>query len=142
FLYMFISFDLTLVFPWLQLNFWQATADTVVRSPTEVDSRWLKKTVYVLATRANISVPRVELLDDEVLPRARAYAFWPQAGVIQISVAALNQWNHKTLHGVLAHEIAHLAHKDSWRSLWRVSTMIFFLSFTVLLAPQLVYFVL
>lgn len=64
-----------------------------------------------LAARAGIAKPRLYLLPDG-FPRALSAGRGPHSAAIAVSTGALAALHREELDGVLAHEIAHLRHRD------------------------------
>lgn len=68
-----------------------------------------------LAQRANIPMPRLYLVPDPS-PNAFATGRNPQNGVVAVNQGLLNILNEPEVEGVIAHEIAHIKHRDTLTS--------------------------
>ena len=75
------------------------------------DLPWLHDMVKTLAARAHVPVPRIYVVDDPA-PNAFATGKSPASGVVAVSTGLLECCNHREIEGVLAHEIAHILHRD------------------------------
>ncbi len=73
---------------------------------------WLHDLVAQLAYRAGIPKPRVWLVD---APQPNAFATGrdPNHGVVAVTTGLLHLLNRDELAGVLAHELAHIKHRDT-----------------------------
>jgi heat shock protein HtpX len=71
----------------------------------------LHSTVERLAAVAGIAKPRVYLMDDG-LPRALAAGRGPRGSVLAVSAGLLGAASPAELEAVLAHEVAHVRHRD------------------------------
>lgn len=71
--------------------------------------------VRSLATKANTPMPKVYLVDTEA-PNAFATGRNPQNAVIAVTSGLLNRMNEEELTGVLAHELCHVLHRDTFIS--------------------------
>ena len=71
----------------------------------------LHSTVERLAAMARVSKPRLYLMDDG-LPRAMAAGRGPRGSAIAVSTGLLSAASPAELEAVLAHELAHVRHRD------------------------------
>jgi heat shock protein HtpX len=71
----------------------------------------LHSTVETLAALARVTKPRLYLMDDG-LPRALAAGRGPRGSVIAVSTGLLSAASPAELQAVLAHELAHVRHRD------------------------------
>lgn len=71
--------------------------------------------VRVLASKANTPMPRVYLIETET-PNAFATGRNPQNAVIAVTSGLLARMNEHELTGVLAHELCHVIHRDTFIS--------------------------
>ncbi len=80
-------------------------------NPQNDNERWLVKTVTTLAHDANIPMPELGVYDS---PEVNAFATGPSRGnsIVAVSSALLSQLNRRETHGVLAHEVSHIANGD------------------------------
>lgn len=68
--------------------------------------------VRELATRANLPMPRVYIIPEEA-PNAFATGRSPQHAVVAVTAGLLHLLDREELAGVLAHELAHIRHRDT-----------------------------
>lgn len=71
--------------------------------------------VRSLAAKANTPMPKVYLVETEV-PNAFATGRNPQNAVIAVTSGILSRMNEEELTGVLAHELCHVLHRDTFIS--------------------------
>ena len=71
----------------------------------------LHSTIERLAARAGVAKPRLYLMDDG-LPRALAAGRGPRGSVLAVSSGLLTAASPAELEAVLAHELAHVRHRD------------------------------
>lgn len=72
----------------------------------------LHRLVATLAARAELPMPRVYIVEDPS-PNAFATGRNPEHGVVAVTTGILQALNHEELGGVLAHELAHIKHRDT-----------------------------
>jgi len=68
--------------------------------------------VEQLAARAQIPMPRVYIIDEEQ-PNAFATGRNPEHAAVAVTSGILRSLSHEELAGVLAHELAHVKHRDT-----------------------------
>jgi heat shock protein HtpX len=71
----------------------------------------LHSTIERLAARAGVAKPRLYLMDDG-LPRALAAGRGPRGSLLGVSAGLLSAASPAELEAVLAHELAHVRHRD------------------------------
>ncbi|WP_026253895.1 zinc metalloprotease HtpX [Legionella shakespearei] len=71
--------------------------------------------VRSLASKANTPMPKVYLVETEV-PNAFATGRNPQNAVVAVTSGLLTRMNEEELTGVLAHELCHVLHRDTFIS--------------------------
>jgi heat shock protein HtpX len=81
------------------------------RELTVGEAAGFHSTVETLAARARVTKPRLYLMDDG-LPRALAAGRGPRGSVIAVSTGLLSAASPAELQAVLAHELAHVRHRD------------------------------
>ncbi len=79
---------------------------------TPVEAPWLYRMTERLAQRAGIPTPRLYLVPDRQ-PNAFATGRSPAHGVVAIHEGLLDMLSKKEIEGVIAHEIAHIKHRDT-----------------------------
>lgn len=79
-------------------------------SPDEAP--WLYATVERLAERAKLPVPRVYMIDSDT-PNAFATGRDPKHGVVAVTTGITRILSRDELAGVIAHELAHIKHRDT-----------------------------
>jgi heat shock protein HtpX len=72
----------------------------------------LWRIVHNLARRADIPMPRLYVIPAEA-PNAFATGRSPQHAVVAVTAGLLRLLDHEELEGVLAHELAHVRHRDT-----------------------------
>src|SRR5213082_2257135 len=75
------------------------------------ESPLLHSTVERLAARAGVAKPRLYLIPDG-LPRALAAGRGPRGSSLAVSTGLVSACSPAELEGVLAHELAHVRHRD------------------------------
>jgi heat shock protein HtpX len=81
----------------------------------EVDERTAPDLVHLvreLATRAELPMPRVYLMDNPQ-PNAFATGRNPENGAVAVTTGLLNMLNRDEVAGVIAHELAHIKNRDT-----------------------------
>jgi heat shock protein HtpX len=68
--------------------------------------------VQNLATRANLAMPRVYVIPAEA-PNAFATGRSPQHAAVAVTAGLIHLLDREELEGVLAHELAHIRHRDT-----------------------------
>jgi heat shock protein HtpX len=79
---------------------------------TASDAPELWSMVRNLATRANLPMPRVYLIPEET-PNAFATGRSPQNAAVAVTAGLMRMLARDELEGVLAHELAHVRHRDT-----------------------------
>lgn len=79
---------------------------------TASDAPELWSMVRNLATRANLPMPRVYLIPEET-PNAFATGRNPQHAAVAVTAGLMRMLARDELEGVLAHELAHVRHRDT-----------------------------
>ncbi len=72
---------------------------------------WLHEIVERLARRAGIPKPSLYIVEDPA-PNAFATGRSPSSGVVAVTTGLLDLCDQREIEGVLAHEIAHIVHRD------------------------------
>lgn len=73
---------------------------------------WLHETVAHLAQRANLPQPALYMIDSDT-PNAFATGRSPQHGVVAVTTGITRLLTRDELAGVIAHELAHIKHRDT-----------------------------
>jgi heat shock protein HtpX len=73
---------------------------------------WLHETVAQLARRANLPLPKLYVIDSDT-PNAFATGRSPQHGVVAVTTGMTRLLTRDELAGVIAHELAHIKHRDT-----------------------------
>lgn len=81
------------------------------REVTEAEAPNLYGTVARLAQQAGLPMPRVYIIDQDQ-PNAFATGRNPQNGAVAVTTGILQILTSEELEGVLAHELAHIKHRD------------------------------
>ncbi|MFN8485734.1 MAG: zinc metalloprotease HtpX [Anaerolineae bacterium] len=79
---------------------------------TPEEAPWLHRTVAELAQRANLPMPKVYVMDSPV-PNAFATGRSPERGVVAVTTGIQQTLTPDELAGVIAHELAHIKHRDT-----------------------------
>ncbi len=82
------------------------------REVSPVEAPELHQMVEVLSVRAGIPKPRVYLIDSET-PNAFATGRSPAHGAVAVTTGIARLLNRDELAGVVAHELAHIKHRDT-----------------------------
>jgi heat shock protein HtpX len=82
------------------------------RPAAREDAPALHNIVEGLAHRAGIPAPRVFVIDSP-MPNAFATGRNPQNGAVAVTTGLMELLSHQELAGVLAHELAHIKHRDT-----------------------------
>lgn len=73
---------------------------------------WLEDMVADLAGKAQLPVPRLYVIN-QYAPNAFATGRDPQHGVVAVTTGLLNMLDRDEVAGVVAHELAHIRHRDT-----------------------------
>ena len=76
------------------------------------EAPWLHEMVAQLARRANLPMPKVYLIDGDT-PNAFATGRSPAKGVVAVTTGITRLLTRDELAGVIAHELAHIKHRDT-----------------------------
>lgn len=82
------------------------------RPLSEEEAPHIYRIVRRLAQNAEIPMPRLYVVPTET-PNAFATGRNPSKGVVAVTTGLLNLLNEKEIEGVIAHEIAHIKHRDT-----------------------------
>jgi heat shock protein HtpX len=74
---------------------------------------WLERDVEELARAAGIPKPRLFLVPHEASPNAFATGRDPAHGVVAVTAGLLHNLDRREVRGVLAHELGHIANRDT-----------------------------
>lgn len=85
---------------------------TRARPVSEGEAPGLHAMVERLAVRANIPKPALYVVDDPS-PNAFATGRNPEHGVVAVNTGLLNLLDQREIEGVVAHEMAHIRHRDT-----------------------------
>ena len=83
-----------------------------VKSIDKTDISGLYETVFTLAKRANIPMPKVYLIDAD-MPNAFATGRNPEHASVAATTGLVKLLNYQQLTGVMAHELSHVRHRDT-----------------------------
>ncbi len=75
--------------------------------------RWLVDDLEELSAKAGIPTPRLYLVPNEASPNAFATGRSPSKGVVAVTAGLLQALDRRQVKGVLAHELGHIAHRDT-----------------------------
>ena len=81
------------------------------RPVTEAEAPDLHGTVRRLAQHAQLPMPKVYMMDEDQ-PNAFATGRNPAHGVVAVTTGIMRMLSREELEGVLAHELAHIKHRD------------------------------
>lgn len=110
-----MTFALIIAFAMNFISYWYS--DKIVlkmyraREVTESQAPDLHATVRRLAQRAGLPMPKVYIID-QPQPNAFATGRNPKRGAVAVTTGIMNVLNQEELEGVLAHELAHIKHRD------------------------------
>ncbi len=82
------------------------------REVSPVEAPDLHQMVEVLSARAGLPKPRVYVIDSET-PNAFATGRSPSKGAVAVTTGIARMLNRDELAGVIAHELAHIKHRDT-----------------------------
>ena len=105
---------LALIFMLIQF----AISPSIVRWSTRLrylnggENPWLETTVSKLASQAGVNMPRLAIVPDRT-PNAFVFGNSSNNMTLAVHQGLLDQLNEDEIHGVLAHELGHIRHKDS-----------------------------
>lgn len=85
---------------------------TRARPVSRAEAPDLHRMVETLAERAGIPTPALYVVDDPS-PNAFATGRSPERGVVAVNTGLLNILSPREVEGVIAHEIAHIRHRDT-----------------------------
>jgi len=78
---------------------------------TEAEAPELYSTIHRLASRAGIPMPKVYIIPDET-PNAFATGRNPENAAVAVTQGIMRLLHREELEGVIAHELAHIKHRD------------------------------
>ncbi|MHB8843357.1 MAG: zinc metalloprotease HtpX [Nitrospirota bacterium] len=81
------------------------------REISEAEAPELYGTVRRLSQRADLPMPKVYVMDEDQ-PNAFATGRNPEHGVVAVTTGIMNILSREELEGVIAHELAHIKHRD------------------------------
>jgi heat shock protein HtpX len=105
---------LALIFMLIQF----AISPSIVRWSTRLrylqpgENPWLEATVSKLVQQAGVKMPRLAIVPDRT-PNAFVFGNSSNNMTLAVNQGLLDQLNENEIHGVLAHELGHIRHKDS-----------------------------
>jgi heat shock protein HtpX len=82
------------------------------REVTAAEAPELHRMVEVLSARAGVPKPTVHLIDSP-MPNAFATGRSPAKGAVAVTTGIMQTLNREELAGVIAHELAHIKHRDT-----------------------------
>lgn len=100
--------------------------------PTRKDLRQFRDVATETAIAAGISMPKLFVIEGDESINAFAAGTYEKAAAVAVSAGALKKLNRTELQGVVAHEMAHLRHKDVALSRWLASGLFALLCFSLL----------
>jgi len=95
-----------------------AISPSIVRWSTHLrylqagENPWLETTVTKLAQQAGVKMPRLAIVPDRT-PNAFVFGNSGNNMTLAVNQGLLDQLNENEIHGVLAHELGHIRHRDS-----------------------------
>jgi len=95
-----------------------AVSPSIVRWSTRLrylqagENPWLESTVTKLAQQAGVKMPRLAIVPDRT-PNAFVFGNSSNNMTLAVNQGLLDQLNENEIHGVLAHELGHIRHRDS-----------------------------
>jgi heat shock protein HtpX len=102
----------------MNLGTWWFSDSIVLRTSgavpiTDPRLRWLDEDVAELARAAGMPKPRVFIVPNEPSPNAFATGRDPEHGVVAVTAGLLHALDRREIRGVLAHELGHIANRDT-----------------------------
>lgn len=82
------------------------------RPVNENELPWLRPMVAQLAERARLPMPSLYIIDSD-MPNAFATGRDPKHGVVAVTTGIMRMLTRDELAGVIAHELAHIKHRDT-----------------------------
>ncbi len=110
-----MTFALVMAFGMNFVSYW--FSDKIVlkmygaQQVTEMDAPELYGTVRRLAQRAELPMPKVYIMDQDQ-PNAFATGRNPEHGAVSVTNGIMRMLSQAELEGVIAHELAHIKHRD------------------------------
>ena len=95
-----------------------AISPSIVRWSTHLrylqlgENPWLERTVSTIVQQAGVKMPRLAIVPDRT-PNAFVFGNSSNNMTLAVNQGLLSQLNEDEIHGVLAHEVGHIRHKDS-----------------------------
>ncbi|MSP12278.1 MAG: protease HtpX [Chloroflexi bacterium] len=82
------------------------------REVTQEEAPELHRMVEMLAARAELPKPRVYIIEEQ-MPNAFATGRSPSKGAVAVTTGVMHLLSREELAGVIAHELAHIKHRDT-----------------------------